>query len=369
MPGCPTRRRDIGQGRSCPIYLEPTVNDTAVLLVFYNPARFRRILKNMLFIIETLKEKKIPYFVAECVFHNAKPQIPNADLVLHSNSYMFYKEQLINKLETIVPPQYTKLVCMDGDILFDSPDWVDQVSKLLDKADIAQPFSEACWLTPDNTRIRTKKPSYAYAIVRNKKIQRKTIHAYHPGFCWAFKRSTFQAIHGLYDRAIIGNGDMLFVFNFFKGKIPEFWIRDVLRTQFILGGWDEYNANFKRVAPRVGFLNIKALHLFHGIRENRQYTTRYQDAGDYLKDSWENSIVVNKDGLYEFKDPRASEAVLAYFKRRNEDIPLKEAVKRMTRKKKSPPKSEDNPAATSEPQNWVSTGTGAQQQVANLPHA
>lgn len=326
----------LGEGRSTSIYTRPTVKDTCVLLAFFNPVPFRRILKNMLYIIKLLKEKGIPYFVAECVFHGRKSQIPGADLVLHSNSYMFYKEQLLNKLERIVPSQYTKLICMDGDIMFDAPDWINQISVKLDYCDIIQPFSEACWLTPDNTRIRMKKQSYGYAITHDKQINVTTIHKYHPGFVWAFRRAIFRSIGGFYPRGIMGNGDMLFTFNLFRDSIPDFWKRDVLKTEFILDEWNTYNAGVQKVDPRVGYLNMKALHLFHGLREKRQYTTRYKDASEYLGKSWGESIVTNADGLYEFKDPQASQAVLAYFKGRDEDIPLKEAEAFLNRKDTGP---------------------------------
>lgn len=128
-----------------------------MLIAFFNPARFKRILKNALYIISVLKEAKIPYFVVECTFHKARPQIPGADLVLNSDSYMFYKEQLLNKLEPRVPEKYTKLVFLDADVLLDTPDWIDQISESLNSHDILQPFSQSCWLTPDNTRIRSKK--------------------------------------------------------------------------------------------------------------------------------------------------------------------------------------------------------------------
>jgi hypothetical protein len=328
----PTKFDGLGEGRSISIYTRPTVTDTCVLLAFFNPVPFRRILKNMLYIIKILKEKEIPYFVAECVFHGRKPQIPGADLVLKSNSYMFYKEQLLNKLEGIIPAQYTKLVCMDGDIMFDAPDWINQISVKLDTCDIIQPFSDACWLTPDNTRIRMKKPSYAYALANNIRLDAHTVHKYHPGFVWAFRREVFRAIGGFYDRGIMGNGDMLFAFNLFRDSIPDFWKRDVLKTEFILDEWEAYNAGVQKADPRIGYLNMKALHLFHGLREKRQYTTRYKDASEYMASSWNESIKLNTDGLYEFKDPRASEAVLAYFKGRDEDIPLKEAEAFLARK-------------------------------------
>ena len=321
----PYGRTEIGEGRSKSLYIEPTVKDTAVMLAFYNPVPFKRILRNMLYIIQILKEKNIPYFVIECVFKGAKPEIPNATMVVHSDSYMFYKEQLLNKLETVIPEEYTKLVCLDGDIMFDSPDWVNQVSESLNVNDIIQPFSEACWLTPDNSKIRSKKASYAYGIVHDKLKAPRSIHMYHPGFAWAFKRDMFRKMGGFFNRAVIGNGDMLFVFNFIRDHVPEFWIRDVLRSRFILDTWPAYHANIKELSPKIGYLTNKALHLFHGVRQNRQYTTRYKSVSHMLTGTWDEQITVNEDGLFEFKNPALSAGVFEYFKRRNEDIPLAEA--------------------------------------------
>jgi hypothetical protein len=251
---------------------------------------------------------------------------------------MFYKEQLVNKLEKVIPEQYTKLAIIDGDILFDTPDWIDQISKKLETSDIIQPFSQACWLTPDNTKIRSKKPSYAIGLVNKKLAHPRSIHYYHPGFAWAFKRDIFRRIGGFFDRAVVGNGDMLFVFNFFHDTVPEFWVRDVLRTHFILDTWPAYHARFKEVNPTIGYLPNKALHLFHGVRQNRQYTTRYKSVSHYLTGKWDDQIFVNKDGLFEFNDKNLSMTVLEYFKRRNEDIPLEEAEKIVARSTQKVPR-------------------------------
>jgi hypothetical protein len=240
---------------------------------------------------------------------------------------MFYKEQLLNLLEPKVPEQYTKLVFLDGDILFDAPDWLNQISVKLNSVDILQPFQEACWLTPDNTRIRNKKLSYAYAIVNELAGQAGETHLYHPGFAWAMRRDVFRRLGGFYPRSIVGNGDMMFTFNFFTDSIPESFKRDHSVSEVITDGWLSYHTRFVRVAPSLGFLGMKALHLFHGLTENRQYRTRYRDVGEYLKGGWDDIVTVNEEGLSEFRDPRASAAVLEYFRRRNEDIPLKEAMR------------------------------------------
>jgi len=320
-------RVEIGEGRSKSIYIEPTVKDTAVMLAFYNPAKFKRLLRNILYVIKSLKDKNIPYFVIECVFNGAAPEIPDATMVVKSNSYMFYKEQLNNKLETVIPEQYTKLVCMDGDIMFDTPDWLDQVSLALDNYDIIQPFSEACWLVPDNTRIRSKKPSYAVGLTRNVINSDASINMFHPGFAWAFKRDTFRKLGGFFPRAIVGNGDSLFAFNFLKDGIPQYWMDNVLNTdnRIILDAWPPYNENFKKVNPKLGFINNKALHLFHGVTQNRQYRTRYKTMSPLFKGKWDDQININSDGLFEFKLPEINASNLKYFKGRNEDIPLEEA--------------------------------------------
>lgn len=339
MKGCLALSRKfpgLGEGRSKDIYIEPNVKDTAVLLAFYNPARFKRLLKNILYLIEIFKRNKIPYFVAECVFDGKAPQIPEATITLRSNSYMFYKEQLINLLEKKVPKQYTKLVMLDADILFDAPDWVDQISYALDKVDIVHPYATACWLSPDNKRIQSKSQSYGHAIVHKLPMNGKTVHNYHPGFVWAFRRSTFQALGGFYPKCIIGSGDMVFVMNFFDGGIPESYITDVLRSRFMIDDWPAYNKRFKEIAPKVGYLNMKALHLFHGLTISRQYDTRHKMVRDKLVKPWKEMITVNADGLTEFKDPSLHHYLLPYFKGRNEDIPLRQALNTTRRVRRQP---------------------------------
>jgi hypothetical protein len=325
-----TRKRfsGLGEGRSKPIYTQPTAHDTAVLIPFFNPARFKRILKNILYLIHVLKEKDIPYYVVECTFKKSKPQIPDATLVVNSNSYMFYKEQLLNKLEPLVPRTYTKLIFLDGDVLFDTPDWIDQTSAALEKNDILQPFNEACWLTPDNTRIRSKKMSYASAIITKQPISMSTMHDYHPGFAWGMKRTTFHKLGGFFPRSIIGGGDVAFVLNLFPIEVTDTIFFKAINEgfgKFIIDSWREYNKKFKEVNPSLGFLYNRALHLFHGVKENRQYVSRYQDISKVIKGGWDDEITTNADGLFEFKTPAVSNAVLSYFKGRNEDITISRA--------------------------------------------
>jgi hypothetical protein len=328
---------EIGEGRSTSIYIEPTVNDTAVLMVFYNPAGFKRILNNILYIIQILKAKQIPCYVIECVFNDEQPQITDADMVVRSNSFLFYKEELVNKLEPIVPEQYTKIVALDGDIIFDAPDWLDQISTALDTYDIIQPFDRACWLTPDNKRIGSWKHGYGYALKEKIKINRHNLNAYHPGFAWAFNRKIFKDLGGFYSKAVIGSGDGVFLFSFLKGDFPRYWIDSMTHGRknifnLTLEDWPAYHENFQRVNPTVGYINVRAMHLFHGLRANRQYVSRFTQSPVKIEGkTWNDIFTTNKDGLTEFIDPSMRNSFLKYFKSRNEDIPLELALKRAKR--------------------------------------
>jgi hypothetical protein len=329
---------ELGEGRSKSIYIEPLVTDTAVLMSFFNPAKFRRNINNICYIMKILKEKKIPCYVIECVFDNEAPQIPGANLVVRSKSYMFYKEQLINKLEKIVPEQYTKLVILDSDIMFDAPDWLDQVSVCLDKKDIIQPYEKASYLTPDNKRVRAWKYGQAYALVKNTEITEKNLSAYHPGFAWALRRDIFRKIGGLFPNAIIGSGDAFFTYCFYKDGVPDFWYKkyNSLAMKEIYATWLKYYENFKQVNPTLGYIPIKCLHLFHGLMLKRLYDSRYYNYLSSGFNSWDSSITYNKDGLTEFTNPDLHHSLFNYFKDRDEDIPLYKAMNLMLHKTRKP---------------------------------
>jgi len=313
----------VGRGRSRSIYIRPTATDTAVLIAFFNPAPFKRPLKNLLYIMKIMKDEGIPHFVAECVFFDRQPEVPGAHLVLRSNSLMFYKENLLNLLEATVPQQYTKLVFMDGDIIFGAPDWIDQISQKLESTQIIQPFSEACWLYPDNTRIRCTKQSYGYAMTTKNMTESTPPNKYHPGFAWAMQRSIFKAIGGLYDKAIAGNGDVMFAFSLLNDMSPSYINR---YAPCILDTWRAYNTRVKSLNPIIGYLNMEVYHLFHGLVRNRQYNSRHEIVKEKLKQGWDTAITTSAQGLYEFRDKELSDALHQYFLDRAEDVPIEVAM-------------------------------------------
>jgi len=314
----------IGEGKSKSIYVPPIKDDVAVIISFFNPSNYRRPLKNLIYVMHTLKEQDIPCYVIECVFPRRKPQVPDADIVVHSETPMFYKEQLFNIMEKKVPEKYTKLVFMDGDIIFEAPDWVDKVSEALNNHEIIMPFEDACWLYPDNIAVRSKKKSLAWAIAN--KVEFKMFNAYHPGFAWAMRRDFFREIGGFFDKKFLGGGDVAMAATVVPG-VTQKALSNIYGQRAVADSYLEYYKRVRAQDPKLGYLKFDAYHLFHGLTSGRRYSSRYNKIQHILKRGFESFTKLNEDGLYEFTDPELIEYAKNYFANRNEDISLTDAMK------------------------------------------
>ena len=115
-------------------YNRPVTKDMAILFVYFNPCKYRRIIQNVLTVKHQMDCAQIPYFIGE-IKHDSDSQylFCKSDNVFQysSNSYMFYKENLIRVVEPMIPSSFTKICIMDFDILFDNPDWYSVVSEKL----------------------------------------------------------------------------------------------------------------------------------------------------------------------------------------------------------------------------------------------
>ena len=127
-------------------YNKPKRDDICVAFAFFNPCGYVRPLQNLVFFENKLRIANIPYYSAEMIVGDQSPMISNPTCVYKSKSYLFYKEELFNRLETFIPEKYTKIIFLDADIIFNCVDWVDKISDSLDINDIIQVFEKVCYL-------------------------------------------------------------------------------------------------------------------------------------------------------------------------------------------------------------------------------
>jgi hypothetical protein len=306
-----------------PLYAKPTRTDMAVILVYFNACEYKKLAQNLLLTYQTLVRADIPVFLVE---HCFKDQVPlfkeNGTTIFNtkSDSYMFYKENLINWIMPKIPEQYTKFYIMDCDLLFENESWYDDVSALLDTHDVVQPFKEAIWLDSDLKTIDLKRDSFAYIHSIN---HIPNLSNHHPGFAWAARRDFIQPI-GIFDLNILGAGDTIFCRSCLQidsNNIENLWMK---YANWCIPYYEDYYLNFKNV--RTTYYSQNIYHLWHGSSINRAYNTRYQDfniiCSKYGIQTKDALFELNSYSLYEYNSEYREEfnnILLKYFKSRKED--------------------------------------------------
>lgn len=279
--------------------------DMAICFVIFNPARTRRMIMNYLYIKNKFDTQKLPNFTIELIYKDRQPEIPDAFHV-HSNSVMFHKENLYRVLEKKIPKKYKKLAFLDCDVMFEDPEWYSKTSKLLDTHDIVQPFETAYWLDLTYTQATLSRKTVLH--MKNKKWD----FAYHPGFAWCMRRDWYNKV-GFFDYALSGSGDTL---------SSAVWLDKYFPPNFqslpkaLVNEYKKYQTS---PVPRITFLKDTSIHhLYHGSRENRQYSERHKMLN--INEDVKELITTNKDGVFEWKEPKNWNSIfLNYFVSRNDD--------------------------------------------------
>lgn len=276
-------------------YATPARHDMAVILVVFNPGSSVRIIQNLLLVKQKLETAGIPTYVAELAFPTQSHIFPPAANIFQfrSDSYLFYKENLINLAEQRIPPHFSKICTLDADIIFAQPDWYDKVSMQLDTHDLCQIFQTANYL--DITFS---------AIIKS---DASILNGGHPGFGWAARRSFFRTC-GFPEFAVVGSGDA--VLSGYKKPI-----------------YNKECATYNTTPMKTTFASgITVYHLNHGPLEARQYSSRHDMMAAYLRSIGKAAIsdILYKrdDGLLEFLPEfrqSANAIMLSYFNGRVDD--------------------------------------------------
>ena len=305
------------------VYEKPTKSDMAVLLVYFNACSYKNLERNLRLTYQSLIDAEIPVFLVEHLFKDQEPIFPeNGSTIFNtrSDSYMFYKENLLNWLMPKVPTQFTKFYTMDCDLIFSSPTWYDDVSSLLDTHDVVQPFEKAIWLKSDLKTIIHKRIGFAYGHNLGHILN---LSKYHPGFAWAFRRDFIEPI-GIFDLNVLGSGDTILASAALQNYcIEEFWKMTNIEDDY--KSTNNYIDLFKNVRPTY-YSNNMVYHLWHGSKLNREYNNRYTLFKQYcLKNNifrYAELFEKNTYGIYEYKEYAREDLnniLLDYFKSRDED--------------------------------------------------
>jgi hypothetical protein len=321
-PVCSFKRTTLKKKKTLPAsfnlfdlrYESPKKKDLAVGFVFFNPAKSKRLLMNYLYTVEKMKLADIPYYTME--MYETEPEISDAFHV-KTDFILFQKERLCYLLEKKIPKEFTKLLFMDCDLVFDNKNWYTDVSAKLDTFNIVQPFSDALWLDITYRNIVKHRVSFVFynKFGYNKEENTKDgyitgrLGKYHPGFAWAFQRSWFTA-YGFFMHTILGNGDAVSSISWLGfNKYPP-------HQKYFNNLINEYNILLEE-KPSICLINGTIYHLWHGSRNKRRYTYRrmiFKNVKD-IRDI----LTTDSNGLFKLKNDLYKSKIRAYFQNRDDD--------------------------------------------------
>jgi hypothetical protein len=287
-------------------YDMPRQKDMAVCFVYFNASNSKRILMNFLYVQNMMQLAQIPTFTME-VYSN-KPAIYKS-FRIKSDSVLFHKERLFYLLEKQVPAKYTKLLFLDADIVFDNPNWYDDLSKALDTYDIVHPYEKAIWL--DLTY--TKKINECETVVKYFSEHCTIGYGCHVGFAWAFKRQCYNQ-YGFFQHCIVGSGDSLSCMAWFEQDSSLLAYQ--VRSKYEVPAYIEFCKSIT-YSPKISYIGGNVYHLYHGTLSGRKYVDRHS----IFKDVEDVRTILKEDesGLFEITDPKIAQKVKDYFKSRNDD--------------------------------------------------
>jgi hypothetical protein len=258
-------------------YNEPVERKMAIILVYFNKQGSLRLINNLLFIKHMLDLANIPYFIGEMSINHSPFLFAESSNIFHFESpdNMFYKENIINLMEPLLPPIYDKFCIMDADIIFDNSDWYNLISSKLNDVNICQPFSTAYWLNI----------TYDDVIRENYSYLKKRIGG-HEGFVWGFQRAWFNT-YKFPTGCFMGSGDTLFVKAVFEKQIFE-------QHEYLYDSLVKYITNLPSTISS-DYLDMNVYHLYHGTINNRQYLSKHTKFNNLLT----NLKITTSDELIE----------------------------------------------------------------------
>jgi len=286
------------------MYNIPTEKNMAIIIPYFNFVNSINIRNNLLTVKDSLEKSQIPFFIGEILYNNQKSLFNNEFNIFsfHTNSIMFYKEHLVNLIESKINHSFKYICILDADIIFENKNWYNDTIKILETVDICQPFENAIWLNKDKTHIKT-----------NKSILFDNITG-HPGFVWALRRDLFK----IFDLCLIGGGDRILSHLILKKRIKK---------KYITKCATEFQKTIKHTIKYSYLIKDTIYHLYHGSIEKRQYFDRENIMMLFLQKYTTNFdisqlITINGNEVYEWKEKFRNEInikLLQYFQNRKDD--------------------------------------------------
>jgi glycosyltransferase involved in cell wall biosynthesis len=202
---------------------------------------------------------------------------------------LWSKEIIINKIIDNVDTDY--LIWIDGDLIYESLDWLDNIDSVIGGNDFIQLFENINYLDGHNEILETHK-SIVSVNPNSKNIDNLLGIGYKPGGSWLGKVSILKE-KKFFEKMYVGGGDTIFMYGLYNidngftlSKVGE-------SNEKIKNGAVEWINRFGKY--KVGYLSENISHLYHGDLKDRNYNDRYKILNHFLSNNIKlvSVIIVN----------------------------------------------------------------------------
>ena len=242
------------------------------------------------------------------------------------------EERLLNIALKSVPENCSKIAWLDCDVIFADEDWPTRASEALDQHVLVHLFRERYNLPPDvmpdqliNGNGFHNADSVMFRTLMGKSIPEDFCLADAPikrrstaGLAWASRREPLDE-HGLYDACILGGADRA-ILCAALGK-PEYGAQALVMSKQRAAHYYAWARDYaKSVGGRVGHIEGRLYHLWHGDLVNRQYSARQNILERFDFDPY-SDIALDDGGCWRWDSDKTEfhQVIREYFGSRKED--------------------------------------------------
>lgn len=297
----------------------------------FNPARCRVRARNFRVFRANLA---IPLVAVELTFDGAF-ELDGSDaevlVRVRDGGVMWQKERLINLGLSRLPPDCETVAILDADVMFTDPGWAGHAVAALERVPAVQLFRDVHHVRADRpareSGVLEQDGQTAVACLLDTGVGPESLLGPQPGtgrgdaspgFAWAFRRDLIER-HGLFDANIAGGGDTAMA----CASTGAF---DAAERRHRMTA--EHRAHYRRwaipwsrdVDGRIGYVDQRLLHLWHGDLGRRKAAQRHRILADHAFDP-SRDIKPGSGGAWQWSSEKHGlhRAMHRYFLERNED--------------------------------------------------